>query len=77
MMTEAIRKQERVFKRLFIFLSAILGLVILTAVLPPCEAEDAGRNDLTRINAISASDQEAGFTGCIFTDYLLTDHLFG
>jgi hypothetical protein len=81
-MTEAIKKQEKVFKKLFIFLSAALALVFLTAILPPCDSKLKCKNEST-VNKIEPvremCNEEYNLkpSGCIFRDYLLPDHLFG
>lgn len=80
-MTEAIKRQERIFKKLFIFLSASLALVFLTAVFPPCDAKSGSKKESTVklysdwMKCDSVSSYEPA--GCIFRDYLLTDRLFG
>lgn len=79
-MTEAIKQQERILKKLFIFLSSTLALVFLTALFSPCDQVPGKKDKTVRINSVntgSVADKNTKSSGCIFRDYLLTDRFFG
>lgn len=68
------------FKRLFMFLSASLVLLFLSALLPPCEVETACKKEFTlKLKHDFGADslRRIESPGCIFSGYLLSDRLFG